>query len=362
MPTFAAAMAAHTGRMDQEEQQRWAARYRQFADQECPQQPLYVAICEAIATDAELLALHADMPAAQARPNLLLAALHEAVLSEPEQALAAYYRSVGGQRAPDAALPALLRDRLLGDARLRSRLLSHATQTNEPGRCAPLRLALDALVARSGLRRLALFDFGCSAGLNLAVDEDELCCAGTRRGPGLRLSLDCDWRGGELPAAEDWQIVARLGVDLAPVDVRDEQAARWLQACVWPDDVGRFERLSAALAWARRHPPPIERQTDGLQRLKSWLDGLPPDSLPVLLNSWVLAYFSAAERAVFHARVLAWVRAGRLAWICAEDAACQPAELGVAPRTGATLWSLHWGARSEAWAWSHAHGAWAEAV
>lgn len=348
--------------MEIEEQQRWAARYRQFAEQECPRQPLYVAICHAIAADAELLALHQGMPAAQARPNLLLAALHEAVLDEPRQPLAAYYRSVGGERAPDAELRGLLRERLLGDARLRSRLLSHATQTNEPGRCAPLRLAIDALAARSGASRLALFDFGCSAGLNLAVDADELHCAGTRRGPGRRLRLHCDWRGGVLPPAQDWQIVDRLGVDPAPVDVRDEQAARWLQACVWPDDVGRFERLSAALAWARRQPPPIERQADGLQRLASWLDGLPSDTLPVLLNSWVLAYFSAAERAEFHSRVLAWVRAGRLAWICAEDAACHPAGLGVAPRAGATLWSLHWGARSEAWAWSHAHGGWAEAL
>lgn len=362
MPTIAPATLAHTASMDLDEQQAWAARYRWFAEQECPQQPLYVAICQAIAADAELLALHQGMPAAQARPNLLLAALHEAVLDQPSQPLAAYYRSVGGERAPDAELPGLLRERLLGDARLRSRLLSHATQTNEPGRCAPLRLAIDALVARSGEGRLAWFDFGCSAGLNLFVDEDALRCAGTTRGPGRRLRLDCDWRGGELPAAGDWRIVARLGVDPATVDVRDADAARWLRACVWPDDVARFERLCQALDWARRHPPPIERQTDGLQRLASWLDELPPGCLPVLLNSWVLAYFSAAERAAFHARVLAWVRAGRLAWICAEDAACHPAGLGVAPRSGATLWSLHWGGHSQAWAWSHAHGGWAEAI
>ncbi len=362
MPTIASAAAAHTAAMEIEEQQRWAARYRQFADQECPQQPLYVAICQALAADPELLALHEGMPAAQARPNLLLAALHEAVLEQPAQPLAAYFRSVGGRRSPDAELPGLLRERLLGDARLRSRLLTHATQTNEAGRCAPLRLAIDALVERGGWSRLALFDFGCSAGLNLAVDADELRCAGTRRGPGQRLRLDCEWRGGPLPSPQRWTITARLGVDPAPVDVRDAQAARWLQACVWPDDVERVERLRLALAWARRHPPPVERQADGLQRLTSWLDALPGDTMPLLLNSWVLAYFSAAERTEFHARVLVWVRAGRLAWICAEDAACHPAALGVTPRTCATLWSLHWGTHSEAWAWSHAHGGWAEAL
>jgi len=340
----------------------WAARYRQFAAQECPQQPLYVAICEAIAADPALLALHAEIPPTQARPNLLLAVLHDAVLAAPQQPLAAYYRSLGGRRAPDAELPALLRQRLLGDASaVVARLRSRATQTNEPGRCAVLRLAIDAIAARSGRQRLALFDFGCSAGLNLGVDADRVDCGGSTRGPGERLALHCEWRGGALPPPQPWQIVARLGVDPAPVDVADADASRWLQACVWPDDVARFERLSRALAAARRSRPPIEAQADGLARLDQWLDELPADVLPLLFNSWVLAYLSADERDAFHRRVLAWVRAGRLAWICAEDAACHPPGLA-APRAGATLWSLHLGSGSQAWAWSHAHGQWAEAL
>lgn len=357
--------------MDDQDLAAWAARYRQFADQECPQQPLYAAICAAVAADPQLLALHAEIPPTQARPNLLLAALHDELLAEPAQALAAYYPNLGGRRAPDAQLPGLLRERLLGNARVAGALRSRATQTNEPGRAAVLRLAIDELVARTARRRLALFDFGCSAGLNLDVDADRVDCggsAGSPRGPASlavprpRLQLQCDWRGGTLPAAQDWQIVERLGVDPAPIDLRDAEAARWLQACVWPDDVARFERLSLALAWARRQPPPVERQADGLQRLARWLDELPSDCLPLLFNSWVLAYLDAAERAAFQSRALAWVRAGRLAWICAEDAACHPPGLGITPRTGATLWSLHWGAHSHAWAWSHAHGGWAEAA
>ena len=138
-------------------------------------------------------------------------------------------------------------------------------------------------------------------------------------------------------------------------------AARWLQACVWPDDVARFERLGRALDWARRHPPAIEAQADGLLRLEGWLDILPADALPLLFNSWVLAYFSAAQREAFHARVLSLVRDRGLAWICAEEAGGHPP--GLAPvRAATTLWSLHHGAHSQAWAWSHAHGSWAEAI
>jgi hypothetical protein len=349
--------------MHPDEIQDWAARYRRFAALECPQQPLYVAICEAIAADPELLALHADIPAAQARPNLLLAAVHERLLAGVAHPLADYYPSVGGQRRPDAALPGLLRDLLLGAQRpqIEGLLRSRATQTNEPGRCAVLRLALDAFVAASGQRRLALFDFGSSAGLNLGVDEDRVDCGGKVRGSGQRLLLRCDWRGGALPAAEDWQIVERLGVDLRPVDTSDSDAARWLQACVWPDDRERFARLGAALDWARQRRPRVEAQTDGLARLAQWLTVLPVGLQPVLFNSWVLAYFSGPEREAFHRRVLALVRERGLAWICAEDAACHPQPMP-APRAGATLWSLHHRAQSQAWAWSHAHGGWAEAI
>jgi len=81
--------------------------------------------------------------APQARPNLLLAALHERVLAGVPHDLAAYYPSVGGERAPDAALADSLhrfvraeRPRLLEHLRLRS------TQTNEIGRCAVLWPAL----------------------------------------------------------------------------------------------------------------------------------------------------------------------------------------------------------------------------
>ena len=31
------------------------------------------------------------------------------------------------------------------------------------------------------------------------------------------------------------QVVARVGVDLDPVDVTDADDARWLRACLWPD-------------------------------------------------------------------------------------------------------------------------------
>ena len=351
----------------------WAAHFRHFAAHECPEQPLYVALCHAAADSPAVLALCAHMPPAQARANLLLAALHEHVLAGVDHPLADYYPSRGGQRAPDAELPQQLRDfTARHEASLRHHLRTRATQTNEPGRCAVLRLALDALAAQgprgaadAAPTAFALFDLGCSAGLNLAVDSDRLDTGSFQRQPiqgsSARLQLRCDWRGPE-PAAAPWHITHRLGVDLSPVDISDEQATRWLQACVWPDDTERFARLARALAHALRHPPPVRASRDGLTDLCAWLDTLPTGTQPVLFTSWVLAYCSADERADFRARVQSLIDARGLAWICAEGLHCHAAPTPPLPMglpQAPTLWRLQTPSGLHDFCWSHPHGAWA---
>lgn len=346
----------------------WAAKYRQFAAVECPDEPVYGAICRAIAADPDLLALHDEIPPAQAKPNLLLAALHDALLADPTLPLARYYPNLGGALEPDTALPQHLRALALGplQGRIREQLRSRATQTNEAGRSALLRLALDTLGAQQP--RLALFELGASAGLNLGVDEDRIDYGGHARGPGRRLHVRCEWRGALAPPAESaWQIVARAGVDPAPVDVEAAPARRWLQACLWPHDGERHQRLAHALAWAQAQPwrvQPCRDEQQGLDQLEAWCATLPAEVQPVLLTSWVLAYFQPAQLAAFQQRALHLVRTRGLAWVCAESLACHPLEVPPppAPEASATLLSLHRAEGSHPLLWGHAHGRWARAV
>ncbi|MBH9576806.1 DUF2332 domain-containing protein [Inhella proteolytica] len=344
----------------------WAAHYRQFAAVDCPNQPSYVAICHAVAADPELLALHAPIPPEQARANLFLAAVHERLLAGVAHPLAAYFPSLGGRRAPDAELPALLRDFVLGPERPRieAHLRQRATQTNEAGRSAMLRLALDALGDEQP--RLALFEVGASAGLNLGVDEDRIDYGAFQRGPGTRLQLRCEWLDGTPPPASPWQLVARAGMDLAPVDAHDPVARRWLEACVWADDVARLQRLRQALAWAQARGPRIQAHADGLQALDDWRAALPTGVQPVLLTSWVLGYLQPEARQRFHAETLRRVREQGLAWICAEAPAHHPMPAPTAPPSpdgqSPMLLSLHTHAGSRPLLWSHPHGNWARAA
>ncbi|MDN3919429.1 DUF2332 domain-containing protein [Roseateles violae] len=344
-----------------------AAPFRRFAAVDCTQDPLYVAICQAVAEAPELLALMAEAPATQRKPNLLLAALHEGVLAGVAHPLRDYYPSVGGTRLPDAALPAALLD----FARLeRPRLIEHlrqrSTQTNEIGRCAVLWPALQQIAVLTGRQELALLDFGASAGLNLGVDEYRYdygrFALGAPAAAG-RPTIACDWLGDAAPPpARPWRLAARAGLDPAPIDVGDEAAVRWLRACLWPHDRERALRLDQALALARRAGWRVQQAEDCLAAVEPWLDGLPAGVQPLLFNSWVLYYFSAEELTRLRERLGRLVRERGLLWLSAESPAQRPPGLALPPLApGAepsTLWTLQSATGVRALAWSHPHGRW----
>ena len=354
---------------------------RRFGRDECAQEPLYGALCELAAQDAQALALLAEAPLLQRKANLLLAALHERVLAGAAPELAAYYRSAGGQREPDDGLgPALAACLTREWPALVAHLRHGATQTNEIARGAALWPALAAVARATGAQALALLDFGCSAGLNLGLDhyalryrfDDGRC---EDRGPtrdGRRAEIESRWLGpAPLPPAGGWRVASRDGVDPAPVDLADTAGLRWLQACLWPHDGARRERLARAAAQVRALPLRVTRQQDCIAAIEPWLQGLPPGVQPVMVTSWVLYYLPAEALARLRATVDRLCLSHGLAWVCGElpALAAQSApmpELPVLPpgevASSATLWTLRWPdadhIAERALGWSHPHGRW----
>jgi hypothetical protein len=350
--------------------------WRRFAALECPQEPLYVALCQLIAQSPALLALAARAPAEQRRPNLLLAALHERVLAGAGGELAAYYPSVGGTRPPDAALGAALQ-RLVEDQRdaIEQHLRHRATQTNEVARCAGLWPALAATAALTGRQDIALLDFGCSAGLNLGVDayayryrlpSGEWLATGLPP-DGERAEIEADWLGGAWPTAA-WRLADRQGVDPQPIDLADPERLRWLRACLWPQDARRDERLRRA---ARTMRWPVRTKADCIAAIEPWLDGLPAGVQPLLFNSWVLTYLPDGELQRLRATVDRLALSHGLAWLNAELAALSARDRPAPPlpaltpdqvHGSPTLWTLRWPVagriEEQALLWSHPHGRW----
>lgn len=277
-----------------------ARAFRETAAREfAPASPLYARLAEGVAGDAAVLALVAAVPPAQRRATLLLAAVHDLLLADPAQPLAAWYPDLAsGPPATSDPYPAFRTFCLARRDGLARLLVTRATQTNEVGRCAGLLPALGVVSALAGGRPLALVEVGASAGLNLRLDRYG-CDYGAGRAlgpPDADLRLRCALVGALVPPTPSSPppIASRIGIDRAPLDALDR-----------------------ALAAARADPPPLVAG-DARAALPGVIAAIPRDTPLCLFHTATLAYFARAERARF-AALVATLAAGRdLYWLAGE--------------------------------------------
>lgn len=291
-------------------------RFSQLAADQRPRSPFSARLCDIVASEPALAELLTAATEQHQVPVLWLAALHDDVLREPDSELAAYYPTVADVPREHGLREALLRHCTARADVLTATIAGRVTQTNEVGRSGFLLPALARIAGEHG--PLALADIGTSGGLNLHLDRFEYQYepGGAVGGPS-EVRLEVATRGPvPVPSALP-TIAARCGVDPHPIDVTDDDEARWLRACVWPDQRDRFARLDAAIAIARRHPIAIHPApaVEGLSRALSELH----DGHVVVVNTWVLCYLPPAEQLAY---VAALDRSGAerdLTWIFAES-------------------------------------------
>jgi hypothetical protein len=275
-----------------------AENYRAFARLEARgRSPHYEALAEAVAEDPVILGFLRGLPQAKRQPNLLFA-VSRYLLGAPAD--------INDLRMLVTGRPTELTE------------LMHArrTQTNEPARCCALLPALALLP-----QPLALLEVGASAGLNLLVDRYSYDYAGHRitgTDPQAPV-LACEPRGPVPLPARVPVVVWRAGLDLNPLDVRDDEDVRWLECLLWPGEPGRSERLAGAVATARRQPPAL-RRGDLVTDLAALAGQAPSDATLVVCNCSVLAYVAEPGRR----RFAETVRALGAAWISSETPGVLP--------------------------------------
>jgi hypothetical protein len=116
--------------------------------------------------------------------------------------------------------------------------LAVAPQTNGVGRSAALLAGLFDLVAASGVRRIRLLELGASAGLNLLVDQYAFGADSWHFGPSDSKVQFADAISGAVHP-ESFEVVARAGCDLNPVDATTADGRLLLTSFVWPFDLDR---------------------------------------------------------------------------------------------------------------------------
>ncbi len=272
--------------------------FGEFARTAATRAPLYAQMSAGIAADLGLAALLLAAPPTQRQPVLLFAAVHELLLAADadgrHEPLARHYPNLTVDPDTGDPLPALRELCARRGDELGEMLRTRRTQTNEIGRCALLLPAFGIIAAEVGA--LAHLDVGTSGGLNLLLDRYQYRYEpGGDVGPPSTVLLSCGTRGavpvpGALPP-----ITAARGIDSTPVALDDDAEARWLEACVWPDQTDRFERLRAAIELARAEPPDV-RIGDAVADVATNVHQLAAQGHPVVTNTWVLNYLTPRER------------------------------------------------------------------
>lgn len=336
--------------------------------------PTYSMLAAAIGNDPELAGLLLAAPVEQRLTVLLFAAVQFVLFDEPDDPLARWYRTHGGVRTPDVELIGAFR-RFVGRHRERilELLATRRVQTNEIGRCAVFLPAFARIATEVG-GSLAHVDVGASAGLNLLLRHygyryqtasDGVLAVGVGVGTiTLDARLRDDVADGVIPTPAGMPTISRsIGLDPAPIDLVDDDTTNWLRACVWPDQVDRFSRLSAAIELGRQVGVEV-RRGDAVGGTAAVVREVAEAGHPVVTNSWVLNYLTSAERQAYVGVLAAVGGEFDLTWVWAEDESLCPELPGAVVREVAgptkvveVAWR-HGAMRVTHLADAHPHGRW----
>jgi hypothetical protein len=227
-------------------------------------------------------------------------------------------------------------------------------QTNEVQRSAVLLPGLATVAARTG-RPLALREIGASGGLNLLLDRWQLRIGTTVVGPAdAGVVLAPDWSGPVPEGLDAVRVRDRRGVDVHPLDLRDDAVVRRGLAYVWPDQPRRVANFRAAVAALRASELHVETG-DAAEWLRDVLAEPAPEVCTVVAHSIMWQYMPPETRTAVEAAIRdagARANAGApLAWLRFE------------PLKGTERFELtldRWDGAAhprERLAWVHPHGA-----
>jgi len=232
-------------------------------------------------------------PKSDALALRLAGGLHALVRSGVDEVLLAFYNTPS--RSSEAAfIPAVMEAIKTHDVELYP-WLQFAPQTNEVARASAIYAGL-SVVAEWFNIPLALYEMGCSGGLNLQCAQFGYTFKGEYFGDiSSPLQLAPEWHG-KLPPKTGFSVISRRGCDLNPLSVLELDDAAKLVAYLWPDQPARIARVEAAIEIARGDPPKLEK-TDAAE----WIEDMfQPDNgqgaVRVLYDTVAWNYFPQAVK------------------------------------------------------------------
>ena len=321
--------------------QSLAQVYRRFAEvDDANASPLYKHVAVALSKSDEALGAIEATPTRKRNPAMILAALHDLALAGRVPTLAAAYAAADEDAAASAAIDTLTR---MTDA-VASTVVSRHAPADETGRHTVLYPAIAEAARRTAANSVGLIDISRSAGFNLNVDR-----VGITYSSGLSLGdasspVQLSSRIAQdrpVPTRKMPEVVARIVVDRSPLDVTNAEDARWLHACLPPDQPERTARLQAEIDLMATAPPRLMRG-DPVELLPDAISRVPADALPVVTTTWALSRFPLETRRRFLRQIEEAAADRAVSWVSAEGVAVAPTipTLGDRPASGHSIIGL----------------------
>ncbi|MGE7692605.1 DUF2332 domain-containing protein [Lysinibacillus sp. NPDC094177] len=226
-------------------------QFRTFAKNECENSsPLYEHLATKIADDEEILKIATFIPQGQPVPNLLLAGV-QYLLSLSKDELVYFYPSLITTPKPiNDVYPVFKAFILSHSEELKTLFQEKLVQTNEIRRCSYLYPMMTEIYERHQ-KPLAFIEIGASAGLQLGLDQYNYCYNQELHinNSNRDFVLSSENRGQPLPTSitNSPVVCKRVGIDLNPIDIHNEEELRWLEALIWPEHQERRLLLNQAL-------------------------------------------------------------------------------------------------------------------
>jgi hypothetical protein len=257
--------------------------------------PLYSALCAGGENDDEVVELAAHAMAGSQPVFHLLASVHHLLMADPSDPLARFFATLtDAPLPPGGAWPDFARYCREHRAELLDLLANNTVQTTYAERCANFVAPLTYVADRAG-EPLHLIEIGCSAGVLLTFDKYAYEFAGRDRVGAAGAPLTLKGRIVGDPPLRLPAIATRTGLDIHPVDARQEDQRRWLIALTFPEYVE--ERRTLAIALDTVAATDIRMVAgNALETLPGVLSRVPPGPL-VVFHSACLYYWDAASKA-----------------------------------------------------------------
>ena len=251
---------------------------------------------------SDLLGLARECRVGQPIPNLFFSAVKRVLSDHSDDDLNDHYARCARDGRPTPGL-----DEAFGEfcsnhpQEIRTLVQTRRVQTNEIRRCSYLMPAFGVIASENPDRPLALVDVGASAGLNLLWDSYRYSYSdGSTYGPAdSSVLVDAETRTPMPHIPSHFPPVSfRVGIDLSPVDLGDDEEYRWMMALVWPDHTDRAELLAAARSIWLENPPEI-LTGDALTVLPDVLNRVPEDAVLCVFHCHTLNQFPVEARSAF---------------------------------------------------------------